>query len=78
MIQTNKRNNGVGTLRPAWPARPAAARLRRACVGPILARPPIRATQACIHPGSSDSVITNSLAQWWRKMYEVTKNTGWF
>ncbi len=78
MIQTKKRNDGVGTLRPAWPARPAAARLRRACVGPILARPPIRAIQACIHPESGDSVITNSLARRSQKRYEVTKNTGWF
>ena len=32
MVRTRIRNHRVGTLRPAWPARPAAAPLRRACV----------------------------------------------
>ena len=32
MVRTRIRNHRVGTLRPAWPARPAAARLRRAGV----------------------------------------------
>ena len=35
----------VGTIRPGCPARPAAARFRRAFVWPILTRPPIRAIQ---------------------------------
>ena len=35
----------VGIIRPGCPARPAAARFRRAFVWPILTRPPIRATQ---------------------------------
>ena len=30
MIRIKKRNHSVGAIRPAWPARPAAARLRRA------------------------------------------------
>jgi len=30
-------NHSVGRVRPVWPARPAAARLRRARVGPIAA-----------------------------------------
>jgi hypothetical protein len=33
------------SIRPACPARRAAARLRRACWGPILAAPPVRAIQ---------------------------------
>ena len=32
-------------VRPGCSARPATARLRRACAGPILVRPSIRATQ---------------------------------
>jgi len=39
---------GVGIIEPGCPARPAAARFRRASVGPILTRPPIRATQPSI------------------------------
>jgi len=78
MIRIKKRNHSVGAIRPAWPARPAAARLRRATVGPTLARPPIRATQACIHPGSGDSTITNSLARRQQKLFEMTNNPGWF
>ena len=38
----------VGTIRPGCPARPAAARFRRAFEWPILTRPPIRATQPSI------------------------------
>ena len=38
----------VGAIRPGCPARPAAARFRRAFVRPILTRPPIRATQPWI------------------------------
>jgi hypothetical protein len=73
-----KKRNQRGARRPVWPARPAAARLRRAYVGPILARPPIRAIQACIHPESGDFTITNSLAWWQQKLYEMINNTGWF
>ena len=35
----------VGIIDPGCPARPAAARFRRAFVRPILTRPPIRATR---------------------------------
>lgn len=35
----------VGIIRPGCPARPAAARFRRAFAWPILTRPPIRAIQ---------------------------------
>ena len=35
----------VGIIRPGCPARPAAARFRRAFEWPILTRPPIRAIQ---------------------------------
>jgi len=35
----------MGIIDPGCPARPAAARFRRAFVEPILTRPPIRATQ---------------------------------
>ena len=35
-------------IEPACPARLAAARLRRACWGPILAPPPVRAIQTSI------------------------------
>jgi len=38
----------VGIIRPGYPARPAAARFRRAFVRPILPRPPIRAAQPSI------------------------------
>ena len=38
----------VGIIEPGRPARPAAARFRRAFVRPILTRPPIRATQPWI------------------------------
>jgi hypothetical protein len=54
--------DSVGRIRPVWPARPAAARFRRACVGPILVRPPIRVIQPCARPQSADSAITSSLA----------------
>jgi len=39
---------------PACPARLAAARLRRACGGPILAPPPVRAIQTSIPLESKD------------------------
>ena len=38
----------VGIFRPGCPARPAAARFRRAFEWPILTGPPIRATQPSI------------------------------
>jgi hypothetical protein len=41
-------------LRPACPARRAAARLRRAWHGPILAAPPVRAIQTSITLESKD------------------------
>lgn len=78
MNKAKKRDHSVGPIRPARPARPAAARLRRATVGPILARPPIRATQACFRPKSGTLTGTNSLAQRQQKMYEISKYTGWF
>jgi hypothetical protein len=78
MNKTQAKDHSVGRIRPGWPARPAAASLRRACVGPILARPPIRATQPCARPQSGDSATANSLAWQWQNGYEMTKSTGWF
>ena len=68
----------MGSVRPVWPAPPAVARLRRAAVGPILARPPIRAIQPCAHPQSGDLATTNSLAWQRQNVYELRRNTGWF
>jgi hypothetical protein len=48
MIRPQRRNHSVASIRPARPARLATARLRRARVRPILARPPVRAIQACV------------------------------
>ncbi|MFC1793498.1 hypothetical protein ACFL3Q_07925 [Planctomycetota bacterium] len=42
------------SIGPACPARLAAARLRRACCGPILAAPPVRAIQTWIPLESKD------------------------
>jgi len=78
MIKTRIQDRSVGRVRPVWPARPATAKLRRARVGPILARPPIRATQPCARPQSGDSTIGNSLAWQRQNVYEMTKDTGWF
>jgi hypothetical protein len=78
MIRTRRRNHRAGILLPAWPARPAAARLRRACVEPILARPPIRAIQACASLESDDLTITNSLAWRGQRVYEMKQDPGWF
>ena len=50
MIRTKIRNHREGHIRPAWPARRAATRFRRAWVEPILTRPPVRPIQACIPP----------------------------
>jgi hypothetical protein len=47
MIMYVKKVNKVN-IEPACPARLAAARLRRACWGPILAPPPVRAIQTSI------------------------------
>jgi hypothetical protein len=44
-------------IRPVRPARHAAARLRRAFDGPILAAPPVRAIQTSILLESSDGRI---------------------
>jgi len=78
MIKTRIQDHRVGTIRPVWPARPAAARLRRARVGPILARPPIRAIQPCAHRESRVGIPANSLASRRQNVYELTKETGWF
>jgi hypothetical protein len=78
MNRTKTQNDSVGRVRPVWPARPAAARLRRTRVGPILARPPIRATQPCARPPSDDSTTTKSLAWQRQNVYEMTEDTGWF
>ena len=77
MIKTRIQDHSVGRVRPVWPARPAAAKLRRARVGPILARPPIRAIQPCARPQSGDSATANSLAWRGQNVYEMRKNTGW-
>jgi len=78
MSGTKTTNHREGLIRPVWPARLAAARLRRAHPWPILARPPVRAIQPCVRLESSDMAITNSLA--WRRSngYELKRNTGWF
>jgi hypothetical protein len=78
MNRTKTQNDSVGSVRPVWPARPAAASLRRACVGPILVRPPIRATQPCVPLASDDLVTANSLAGRGQNGYEMRTNTGWF
>lgn len=78
MNRTKTQTDSVGSVRPVWPARPAAARLRRARAGPILARPPIRATQPCARPHSDDSATANSLARRGQNGYEMTNDTGWF
>ncbi len=78
MNRTKTQKHSVGSVRPVWPARPAAARFRRACEGPILARPPIRATQPCARLQSNGLVTTNSLAGRGQNGYEMAKNTGWF
>jgi hypothetical protein len=77
MNRTRIQNHSVGRVRPVWPARPAAARLRRVRVGPILTRPPIRATQPCTRHQPGESTTVNSLA--WRRqnVYEMRKDTGW-
>ena len=49
MIKTRIQDHSVDRVRPVWSARPAAARLRRARVGPILTRPPIRARLRCAY-----------------------------
>ncbi len=46
MIPIRSRNRKARC--PVWPARPAAAKLRRATGGPILARPPVRAIQPSV------------------------------
>jgi len=48
-----KRVNQI-SIGPACPARHAAAMLRRACCGPILAPPPVRAIQTWIPLESKD------------------------
>ena len=78
MSKKMTRNHSVGSIRPVWSARPAAARLRRAAVGPILARPPIRAIQPYIRPQTAAPLMMNLLAWQRRKVYETTMNTGWF
>jgi hypothetical protein len=78
MIRPQRRNRSVASIRPAWPARLATARLRRARVRPILARPPVRAIQACARPQSDDSTTANSLAWQRQNVYEMRKDTGWF
>jgi len=78
MIRTRTQDHSVGSVQPAWPARPAAARLRRARVGPILTRPPIRAILPCTRPQLGDATITNSLAWRRQKVYETTESIGWF
>jgi len=78
MNRSRNTKHREGPIRPAWPARPATARLRRVRPRPILARPPVRAIQACIRLQSDDAAITNLLA--WREpnVYERKRNTGWF
>jgi len=63
MIRPQRRNHSVGPIRPAWPARLATARLRRARVRPILARPPVRAIQACVRLPSCVTVRPMGLTE---------------
>jgi hypothetical protein len=78
MNRTRIQDHSVGRVRPGRPARPAAARLRRAAVGPILARPPIRAIQPCARLQPDGLAGANSLAKRGQNGYEMTKDTGWF
>jgi len=77
MNRTKTQKDSVGSIRRGRPPRPAAARLRRACVGPILARPPIRATQPCALLAADDLAIADSLAEREQNGYEMRTNTGW-
>jgi len=78
MSQTKATKHHESPIPPAWPARPAAARLRRARPRPILARPPVRAIQACTRLQSNGAAITNLLAWRTKNRYELKMNTGWF
>jgi len=78
MNQTKATKHREGPTRPAWPARPAAARLRRVRPRPILARPPVRAIQACTRLQSNATAITNLLAWRTKNRNERKMNTGWF
>ena len=78
MNRSRNTKHREGPTRPAWPARPAAARLRRVRPRPILARPPVRAIQACTRLQSNGAAITNLLAWRTKNRYERKRNTGWF
>ena len=78
MNQTKATKHHESPIPPAWPARPAAARLRRARPRLILARPPVRAIQACTRLQSNGAAITNLLAWRTKNRYERKRNTGWF
>jgi hypothetical protein len=60
MIVPAKRVSQIN-IEPACPARLAAARLRRACWGPILAPPPVRAIQTSILLDSRHRELQNVL-----------------
>jgi hypothetical protein len=69
---------GGRILCPRWVSRRTSSvdlRLRRARVGPILTRPPIRATQPCARPQSGDSTTGNSLA-WQRQVVSLNDYPG--
>ena len=62
---------------PLRPARLAAAMFRRAFYGPILTRPPVRATRSCV--GENIEHRTKiTLADYDKTTYEKGKLTGWF
>ena len=65
------------SIEPACSARLAAARLRRACGGPILAAPPVRAIQASI-PLESENRRRELL--WTMKEIQCIRKgiNGWF
>jgi len=55
---------------PVCPARLVAARLRRACWGPILAPPPVRAIQTSIPLESKDKELQIVLDCEWNSVYK--------
>jgi hypothetical protein len=63
IIRPQRRNRSVASIQPAWPARLATARLRRTRVRPILARPPVRAIQACVRRSSCGTARPTGLTE---------------
>lgn len=76
MNRTKTQNHSLDRVRPVWPAWSAAAGFRRACVGPILARPLIQAIQRCARRQSCDSTPENYFARRRQNTYELKEDTG--